>query len=76
MKSWATLLQEESQKQVREPKGKGWLTAKEIQAKLGCGRNKLFATIARAVKNGAEVFNGTQRTRNGSFSQQVWYRLK
>jgi hypothetical protein len=30
MKSWATLLQEETQKQVREPEGKGWLTAKQI----------------------------------------------
>ena len=76
MKSWATLLQEESQKKIKEPKGKGWLTAKEIQAMLGCGRHKTLAVISEAVYNGCEVFNGTQRTKNGSLSQAVWYRLK
>jgi hypothetical protein len=36
MKSWATLLQQETQKQVREPEGKGWQTFDEIHESLGC----------------------------------------
>jgi hypothetical protein len=77
MKSWATLLQQETQKQVREPEGKGWLTAKQIIESVGCGRTKGHRLIKESLRSGnCEVFNGTQETRDGRFSPQVWYRLK
>jgi hypothetical protein len=40
MKSWATLLQQETQKQVREPEGKGWQTFDEIHESLGARRRQ------------------------------------
>lgn len=77
MKSWATLLQQETQKQVREPEGKGWLTAKQIIESVGCGRDKGYRMIKESLGAGnCEVFNGSQETTDGRFSPQVWYRLK
>ena len=77
MKSWATLLQEETQKQVREPEGKGWQTFDEIHASLGCGLGKTHRVIKESTRSGkCEVFKGTQATLDGRFSMQVWYRLK
>ena len=77
MKSWATLLQEETQKQVREPEGKGWQTKKQIIESIGCGIGKAHRVIKESALSGkCEVFKGTQKTRDGRFSMQVWYRLK
>ena len=77
MKSWATLLQQETQKQVREPEGKGWQTFDEIHESLGQGEGKTRRVIKQSVRAGkCEVFKGTQATLDGRFSMQVWYRLK
>jgi hypothetical protein len=77
MKSWATLLQEETQKQVHKPNGKGWQTFKEINESLGCGLGKTHRIIKESTRSGkCEVFRGTQPSADGRFSMQVWYRLK
>jgi len=76
-KSWAALLHEESQKQVREPEGKGWQTFSEIHESLGQGEGKTRRVIKESAHSGkCEVFRGTQKTADGRFSMQVWYRLK
>jgi hypothetical protein len=77
MKSWATLLQEETQKQVREPEGKGWQTFNEIHKSLGQGEGRTRRVIKESARSGkCEVCRGTQSSADGRFSMQVWYRLK
>jgi len=77
MKSWATLLKEETQKQIREPEGKGWQTFGEIHKSLRCGKGKAQRVIKESTRSGkCEVFSGTQACADGRFSTQVWYRLK
>ncbi len=62
---------------VREPEGEGWVTANDITAKLGCGRNNAHRKL-RVLKDAGkiEVFSGTQKNSLGRISLQTWYRPK
>ena len=73
MKSWATLLQEETQKQVREPEGKGWQTFSEIHESLGQGEGKTRRVIKESARSGkCDVFRRTHSSAEGCFIMQVW----
>ena len=60
---------------VKEPQGKGWMTAKQFCDKAGCGKCKAGAYLKGEVNSGRmERFLGSQVTSNGKACPQTWYR--
>ena len=74
---WASLLQAEMKKKVKEPQGEGWLTFEQVTTELGTGPGKAPRFINQMIgEDRAETFVGTQLLSDGALARQVWYRLK
>ena len=75
--NWAKALEEAQQNESTEPKGKGWMTAKEIFKKYNLGVVRGNRYIRALFEEGKlEQHNGTKMRADGKKIRCVWYRPK
>lgn len=74
--NWASLLQQELNKNARTPPGTGWLTRDELKATWKVGFHKLYMILNKLIaQNKVEKFEGFVYT-NGKSCTRTWYRIK
>lgn len=75
--SWAKALEEAQLDESTEPKGKGWMTAKEIFKKHNLGVVRGHRYIKALFEGGKlEQHNGSYTREDGKKIRCVWYRPK
>ena len=75
--SWVKALAKAQQQETTEPKGDGWMTAKEIFANYDLGIVRGRRYLKRMMEMGkVENHIGARKNKNGRRVRCCWYRLK
>jgi hypothetical protein len=75
--NWIKALEEAQQNESSEPRGDGWMTAKEIFKKYGLGIVRGHRYIKALYEDGKlEQHNGAYTREDGKKIRCVWYRPK